>query len=284
MSLNPKLWCFELERDRTVYMPHLAAFSETATLPAVGSNVKIEHAHFQPIPAYFIIQEPKVYYLCPDSRLNSDCSSIVSKEDSVLLKLVKQNALSITEFQSLLFNIKNNCGIVCESNVEDFTFEVYKTAAVKSRKFSDVVFKTISKCKYVDSKINCGGGMPYWSFGCHPSKRNEILIGFFKICVNYGLFLLSDDDYDILCIVKRNNSDSLLAFVDKYVIVTKYIVFTELFRDYARGIDYLICDINDIKIVDFLSNKQQKQLKYNVESQNTTNRLRFLLQNKSMVR
>lgn len=262
-------------------MPHLAAFNRSASLPAIGAHVEIKHAHFEPAPAYFIIQEAKTYYLCADSVLLNTDSCVRETDFSLLLELIKRHSLGISEFKMLLANIKNVFGLICGVGVEEFAFAVYKTVAAKK------CLNVVSRCRFIDSKVHVASNSPYWSFGCHPSRSNEVLVGVFQVFHEYGLFLLSDCEHKILCVVKRKDrNDALLRFIDRVVVITKYVVFTEVLRDYSRGIDYLLCDVDDLILVEFdLQREHGFKLKYNNKFEQTfLSSSKVLLLNKSMVR
>lgn len=277
VATNDLLWSFDLNNDRVVYMPHLAAFQETPFLPKIGSNVTINHVHYEAISPYFINREQKIFYLCDESYLCCNC--VVNVTENTLLKLIKNYHLTLEDFKDMLSKIRNEFTLICRKNVEEFAFSVYETLAkISEGVFCGFVFKTVSHCKYINSKMVICERAPYWSFGCHPSKTKEILLGKFTMFEKYGVFLLYDCDYKIMCVIKGRKREILMGLIDNFVLIRNFVIFTESFKDYDRGIDYLFCDINDICVVNF--NYKTADLCCNT----TKKTLNVLLLNKSMVR
>lgn len=277
IATNEKLWCFELDGGRRIYMPHLAASNESAFLPDVGSYVKVKRAYYEPVSEYQFRNIPKVYYLRATSHL--ECQSIPKnprKNHCRLLKLIKERGFSESDFKELLRQIKNVFSDVWEKeDIEDFALKVYDISGRNS-----VDFKTISRCKYVNSKIERGSLVLQWSFGCHPSKKNEILVGYFSVFEKYGLLMLSDKHYKMVCVVKRADSNSLSKFIDKYVLVSNYVIFTEMHSDYDKGIDYLYCDVSNLKVIDVELETKVAGFENNTPK---TNQTRVMLLKKSAV-
>lgn len=235
-----------------IYMPHLAVFDENACLPQIGSTVTILNADYEPPPSYFINKEPKQYYLHCGSILKCEKFQENPNKDCLLLKLIKQHNFTIDHLKHLL-RIKNEIILVTKDYPEQLALCLFEKLALENNRldFSSFIFKTILNCQFINAKVSSCDKMPYWSFGCHPSKQNEILLGFFTILKEYGLVLLKDTRYEILCIVKKGNREKLLEFVDKFVFITNFVVFTETVKNYNIGIDYILCDINDIHAINF---------------------------------
>lgn len=276
-SNDQNVWSFQLNGNRKIYMPHLAAFNEKAFLPKIGSDVTIYHAHYELIPPYFVDQKPESYYLCDKTKFDSSSSNIVNKKSCILLKLIKEHNLSIDNFKNLIKSINSEFALVFKENREDSTFLVYEILAeLKRINFDCVKFKTISQCKFINTNINSDVKGPYFSFGCHPSRENEILLGFFTLFKQYGLFFLKDTEGMMLCVVKRENDENLKHYVEKFVCITKFVVFTETIRDHCYGIDYLFFNINDVFVVNFDRTKKIVKAKYLREE-------KCLLLKKSMV-
>lgn len=253
-------------------MPHLAAVQETPFLPQIGGGVNIKHAHYEAPPPWFMDQQPKIYYLCSQSVL--ECEETTNGTFLALLNLIRKRDLNLERFKGFLQMIKSEFTLVCKENVEEFACRVYETLPG-----GDFVFKTPSLCQYVNSKVGGEPKGPYWSFGCHPNCENEVLLGKFTIFKEYGLCMLNDFQYKIVCVLKGvDGGRDLSELADKFVVITKFVVFTEIFQDYNSGIDYLVCDLADVFVVRF--GGATEGLEHKNWEQSTT----ILLLRKSMVK
>lgn len=170
----------------------------------------------------------------------------IAKAKDIFIKLTEEYNLEPTEFAVFLNNVRLCKDRLDVENVETFTYEAFR-AVVTHWKHSlmDVHYKTVSDCEFIDCNTEGYNNVPYWSFGCHPSGKCEYLLGYLRTSHELGHLMLSDRNCRMLCVVKRCNGD-VSAFVNKFVIVKNYVVFTELFRDYSYGISYILCDIADI--------------------------------------
>lgn len=146
---------------------------------------------------------------------------------------------------------------------------------------------TISDCVFMDSVSKKFKG-PYWFFGNHSKRKLcEILLGYFKICSDLGIFMLMDQKYKIALVLKPYKTQDLLEIVDNIVLIKNYTVFTEIYNDEIGNLDYILCDIKDIEVVNCGINKTlfNKRDKYFCDTPpgNFQKQMNFTLKNKAMV-
>ncbi|XP_072380188.1 uncharacterized protein [Diabrotica undecimpunctata] len=115
---------------------------------------------------------------------------------------------------------------------------------------SDIDIIPINRCKYVEIISDKYHDFPVWSFGVHYGlKKNSLLFGFLYVDPQYGFLMMKDNLHKMVCII-TNQSGSTDKFADSFVILTKYKVVTEIFKDSrVPNLEYLIVDFKDINIL-----------------------------------
>ncbi|KAF5291463.1 hypothetical protein FQR65_LT01775 [Abscondita terminalis] len=252
-SVNPVTMTFEVDYKVTVHTGHYAISTDKMQLPELGEQVKIYHAHF------LITSNNKLSKLFVCDRGKIVCDDYTITDDTTFIELIDDYNLGCSDLEAIDINIPviNERIKPLTSNTSlDVMLEIVRNIAdmdesknkhkCLNHMFSPLRIKTVSDYCFVDLHPNRQEKMPAWFIGSHSKDGNDKLLGFLQINKRFGILLLQDSKGATPCVVVNCNKANLSNFINKFIIVSHYRIFTETYREKdVPTSQYILFDLND---------------------------------------
>ncbi|KAF7269140.1 hypothetical protein GWI33_017810 [Rhynchophorus ferrugineus] len=187
-------------------------------------------------------------------RTNNCNEHLLMSIDKILRKFNYVSNSTMQKMIKLIFghltrNNKNNCSNFENINIKvptDLDYVNKDSRNYSFLKFSDMFHYGVFPSQSV-YKANC---------------NSDLLFGYIEFDFHYGWFILKDPINQIPLLFYENIVDP--AILDSYVVINKWLVFTEIFEeDSVNTLSYILIKSSDISIVQKMEREHSEQLLLN---------------------
>lgn len=259
-AVNTTFACFILDSTIKVHMGIALAQGKIKKLPLIGSKILIKHVHkFNStyVACESSIMEGYFQTECPwNSFLNLINTFKLAPDDIIKFEEISKEIEK--NFTNLVIELKNEILLSLLQNLISLIIDKEHKTLKKDNYNNRIIYKvsltTVSACRYVEINSNKYAAFPYWSFGSHPSEKNKMLFGYLEIHPVYGFYMVNDNEYNLVCVVITADCKKTVSEISQlhnsYILIEKYIVMTEIFREIeVLNVEYIIAKVDDIHVI-----------------------------------